>query len=198
MREDIAHFLSEIEGPRPLFIWLVGMIGAGKSWHKKLITEYYADRRSVGSYNDGDIFLDEINKDKDHKHHRLDAGLPLVTDPNLDLVIRARLIAYLLEFDGAYCVVEATIGLDVQGIRDMSFASLLTQIDSSIYERSAFIYLACPFETRFERNERRPLSTTVGDNRKVNPAVLLRCGQKDDFLVVSSKLKRPFIVINNS
>lgn len=202
MKLELETFLGLAEKSRlqniPLYIWIAGTIASGKTTLRQQLEKELSPLGQIGVFTDGKYILEEVARDTEFKYHRVnpETGGFIVTNSAIDFGMRRRLIKDLHDFKGNFCLIELTIGTDRQGVRDMTFKSLIDLIDPDILKQSFFVYLQCPYEERILRNEQRSAINSSGDYRKVNPAALERFGFTDDFLDAAQFLSRPYFIIN--
>ena len=183
----------------PIYIWVMGLSGAGKTFVLEHLKEELQKRGTVGVFSDGAQLLQEVRKDTSQKYHIKDGEGFLVTNTAIDDRVYRELVIKAEAFKGDFFLIEVTRGKDVEGERDLSFSRLFRSIPKHLLSNSVFIYVHCPYEERVRRNQLRTGNMSPGGNyRKVNPVAMRRFFQEDDFEEWKLTIQRPIIELDNS
>ena len=186
-------------GYEPIYIWVMGLSGAGKTFILEHLKGELQKRGTVGVFSDGDQLLREVRNDTRQEYHIKNEEGFLVTNTALDDLVYRELVVRAEAFTGDFFLIEVTRGKDLEGKRDLSFSRLFRSIPEYLLSNSVFIYVHCPYEERIRRNQLRTGNASLdGNYRKVNPVALKRFFQEDDFEKWKLTIKRPIIELDNS
>jgi len=183
----------------PIYIWVMGMSGAGKTFVLAHLKEELQKRGTVGVFSDGEQLLREVRNDTRWEYHIRNKEGFLVTNTALDDLVYRELVVRAEAFEGDFFLIEVTRGKDLEGERDLSFSRLFRDIPTHLLSNSVFVYVHCPYDERVRRNQLRTENASTNSNyRKVNPVALRRFFQEDDFEEWKLTIKRPIIELDNS
>ena len=159
------------------YIWLIGTSASGKTTFSRLFNKIVL--------SDADYIWNMARKKT-----KVEGGW-MIEDKKIDCDVRELIITQAMQHTNI--VIECAIGSDIRGVRDMSFSSLLAQIDQhsdTMIDDSLFLYFDVPYKTRLERNKNRK------DTRILPESVMERLHQTDDFKEVNKKFLNYKVIKN--
>lgn len=202
MRRALSNILATLEQYKtantPLYVWFLGLSGCGKSFILRQVSEFFKTRGVVGEYSDGAQMFYEIKKDVQQRFHKPTKEGFIVTDPFFDVMVVKKLMSSIQAFAGDYCLIEFSGGKDKLGRRNYSYQRINRVITKQVRDASAFLYISCPFDVRLKRNENRMTANEAGNAYKVDPDIMHRLFETDDFEKWREGIHRPVFVLNNS
>ncbi|MEW6221907.1 MAG: hypothetical protein AB1476_01100 [Candidatus Hadarchaeota archaeon] len=135
----------------PLYIFMLGRPGSGKSAIYKILSKRLAERglaREVKRIDDFPILLELLDRDKEFKRHYRKEGGFVVTDFTILDDVLKEINSKLKQ--------EAAAGkiIFVEFARDR-YTKAMKNFDREVLGRSLILYIYCPFNICVERNVQR-------------------------------------------
>lgn len=184
----------------PLYIWVVGMSGAGKTFVLGRMASTLRQQTTVLTFNDWDFIYAEVLADTEQLYHRtMPDGMLLLTNSHIFEVAIDKLVATLPTCTSNYVLIELGRGTDKHGLVNYGYSQFFPKVSSQVMRNSVFLYLVCPFEERVRRNLlRSTLLTTSEGGHQLPQSAMEDRNREDDIHLWIDYLGPQIIMVDNS